>query len=428
MTKPKDINDRFLQFYSSLYTSKNSAEFSTMTEFLDKCNLPKFSEEESKNLNADLSIAEIQKVIMSLKSGKAPGPDGVPSELYKKFSSTPSPYLHRMYTQAQLDGILPPTLTEAIITVIYKKGKDAEEVGSYRPISLLNLDVKMFAKILANRLNPLIGKLVHTDQTGFIPNRNSTFNLRRLFNIMYTKREGNKDLVILSLDAEKAYDQIEWSYLFEVLQRYNFGNNFFAWVRLLYTSPTAQILMNQTLSPPFKLFRGTRQGCPLSALIFMLATEPLAQSIRLDPQIHSYNTKDTTNKISLYADDILLYVTQPQTTIPTILEKINIFGTFSGYRINWNKSILMPAPSIPASALERFPFKISTEKFTYLGIEITMKHTSLFQANFQPLVDKLQSKIQFWKTLPISILGRVNAIKMIFLPQILYLIQNINIL
>lgn len=83
-----------------------------------------------------------------------------------------------MYTQAQLDGTLPPTLTEAIITVIYKKGKDPQELGSYRPISLLNLDGKLFAKILANRLNPLMTKQIHVDQTGYIPNRNSTFNLK----------------------------------------------------------------------------------------------------------------------------------------------------------------------------------------------------------------------------------------------------------
>lgn len=361
LTKPKDINDRFLQFYSSLYTS----ECSIMNEFLDKCNLPKLSDAECKALNTKLSITEIHEAITSLKRGKAPGPDGLPSELYKKFDFILSPYLHRMYVQAQEEGTLPPTLTEATIIMIHKKGKDAQDVGSYRPISLLNLDGKLFAKILANRLNPLMNKLVHMDQTGFIPNRNSTFNLRRLYDIMYTKREGNNDLVILALDAEKAIDQIEWPYLFEVLKRFNFGHDLITWIKLLYKNPSARILTNQTLSPSFGLFRGTRQGCPLSAIIFALAIEPLAQSSRLDPQIYGYDTKNTTNKIS-YADDILLYVTKPQITISTILEKIKLFGTFSGYRINWNKSILMPIHSLPLNTLNLFPFKIATERFTYL--------------------------------------------------------------
>ncbi len=85
-----------------------------------------------------------------------------------------------------------------------------------------------------------------------------------------------------------------------------------------------------------------KTGMPPSPLIFALAIEPLAQSIRLDPQIHGYTTNETINKISLYADDILLYIIHPQITIPALLDKINLFGTFSGYRINWAKSVLMP--------------------------------------------------------------------------------------
>lgn len=117
-------------------------------------------------------------------------------------------------------------------------------------------------------------RLVQQDQTGFVPNRDSTFNLRGLFNIMYTKREPHSDLVILVLDAKKAFDQIEWRYLFEVLSRFNLGDGFLSLIRLIYKNPTAQILTNRTLSSPFKLCRGTRQGCPLSPLIFALAIEP----------------------------------------------------------------------------------------------------------------------------------------------------------
>ena len=339
-----------------------------------------------------------------------------------------SPYLLKLYKHAQANNSLPPTLTEAVITVIHKKGKDPQEASAYRPISLLNVDGKLFAKILANRLNPLLGKLVHIDQTGFIPNRNSTFNLRRLFNIIYTKRGPPTDLTILALDAEKAFDQIEWYYLFEALNRFNLGDKFLSLIKLIYKNPTAQILTNRTISAQFGLQRGTRQGCPLSPLIFALAIEPLAQCIRLNPLIHGYNTNGTTNKISLYADDILLYITQPQITIPALLDTINLFGTFSGYRINWNKSVLMPVHTNNLALLESFPFKISRDKFTYLGIEITRHYSSLFQANFTPLIETLRTKIQFWDTLPISLIGRINAIKMIFLPQLIYLFQNIPVL
>jgi len=79
-------------------------------------------------------------------------------------------------------------------------------------------------------------------------------------------------------------------------------------VKLLYNNPCAQVLTNQILSPCFNLHRGTRQGCPLSPLIFALAIKPLAESIRSDPFFHGYNTQKSLNKISLYADDVLLFV------------------------------------------------------------------------------------------------------------------------
>lgn len=244
---------------------------------------------------------------------------------------------------------------------------------------------------------------------------------------MYTKTGAPTDLVILSLDSEKGFDQIEWQYLFETLTRFNLGDKFLSLIKLIFKNPTAQILTNKTISSPFSLRRGTRQGCPLSPLIFALAIKPLAQNIRLDPQIHGYTTNDTTKKISLYADDILLYITQPQISIPTLLNKIDLFGTFSGYRINWTKSVRMPVHMENLARLDHFPFKISVENITYLGIEVTKHYSSLFQANFPPLIEKLKLRLSFWETLPISLIERINAIKMIFLPQILYLFQNVPI-
>lgn len=108
----------------------------------------------------------MQCAITSLKGNKAPGPDGLPGELlYIKNVMTLCPYIHMMFKQALADGVLPPTLTEAVITVIHKKGKELEEVSSFRLIFLLNQDGKLFSKILVNRLGPLLSKLVHSDQT-----------------------------------------------------------------------------------------------------------------------------------------------------------------------------------------------------------------------------------------------------------------------
>lgn len=109
---------------------------------------------------------------------------------------------------------------------------------------------------LANRLSPLLDKIVHSDQTGLIPGRNSFFNLRRLFNIIYSNNKPKEELAILSLNTEKVFDQVDWPYLFEILKRFNFGEKCISMVKLLYNNPCAQILTNEILSPRFNLYTG----------------------------------------------------------------------------------------------------------------------------------------------------------------------------
>lgn len=138
---------------------------------------------------------------------------------------------------------LPSSMGEALIVLIQKPGKDPILPESYCPISLLQLDVK----ILALQLNKVILSLIHSDQTGFLPNKNTTFNLRRLFmNLQAAHNTGAR--VVVSLDAAEASDSLECSYLWECRRRFDFGPNFIKWLQLLYQVPTARIQVNDRIS------------------------------------------------------------------------------------------------------------------------------------------------------------------------------------
>ena len=142
---------------------------------------------------------------------------------------------------------------------------------------------------------------------------------------------------MVSLDAEKAFDRVEWKYLFAVLQKCGFSEEFIAWIRLLYSSPLAAVISNNTQSDYFPLGRGTRQGCPLSPLLFALAIEPLAVALRLCKDFKGIPRGDLELKVSLYADDLLLYVSDPSLSLPYILDILNQFGKISGYKLNLQK-------------------------------------------------------------------------------------------
>ena len=133
--------------------------------------------------------------------------------------------------------------------------------------------------------------------------------------------------------------------------------------------------------------------------------------------------------INLYADDILLYVSKPQESIPSIMELFNHFGSFSEFQINLDKSELMPVYlNQNSSTLKSVPFKIAEDRFTYLGVTVTRKPERLLEENWKLKITQLKQNIDFWKTLPLSLVGRVNEVKMVVLPRFTYLFQSIHIM
>lgn len=137
---------------------------------------------------------------------------------------------------------------------------------------------------------------------------------------MFPTHEEVGSIVIVSLDVAKAVDSIEWDFLFATLAAFGLGPSFIRWVRLLYSRPCS------ILSPSFSLHRGTRQGCPLSPLLFALAVEPLATRLRLEPKVKGFKLSSSHETVSMNADDTLLYRSDPQDSLHTALSVIKEFG------------------------------------------------------------------------------------------------------
>lgn len=426
-TDPAEINKIFLDFYTNLYTSEYSLNLTDIPNPLNSLNYPKISNDAAGKLGSPISPQEIQEAIKSMQNGKSPGPDGFTVEFYKAYSNLLTPVLVKMYNDSFQIGKLPATLYSASISLLLKKDKDPTSCASYRPISLLNVDFKILAKVLSLRLQDVMSSIISPDQTGFTYGRHSFFNTRRLLNILFSP-SANTPEVIVSLDAEKAFDRVEWEYLFFALDKFGFDPKFISWIRLLYAVPTASIHTNGVRSQQFLLQRGTRQGCPLSPLLFNIAIEPLAIWLRSCDAFKGIIRHGQTHKLSLYADDLLLYISDPLVSLPPILRILDQFGHCSGYKLNFQKSELFfvnhLAKSLPTSS---FPFKIALEGFKYLGISITNSFKDLFSNNFTPLLDKCKSDFARWKSLSLSLIGRVNLIKMIILPKFLYLFQHVPV-
>ena len=374
---PKEIADTFSLYYETLYNLKNDTltpqpNADNISSFLDNIVLPSIDPTSLELLNKPISDEEIIKVIHELPKNKSPGPDGLSGEYYTAFEETLVPYLSNLFNQAANSEALAKELLEAIIITIPKSGKDPTSPLNYRPISLLNSDLKIYAKILANRLVNIIPTLIKPDQVRFVKSRQAPDSTRRMLNIINSIHNNRTPALLLALDAEKAFDRMHWEYISKTLTKFGFNGFIHSAIMALYTQPNAKVYTSGILSRNFPLTNGTRQGCPLSPIIFALAIEPLAEYIRSSPNVRGVTIGQDVHKLGLFADDIILTLTEPDISLPTIHAILEKFKDVSYYKINQEKCFILPM-NIPDSTINSLrpthKYNWDNKSITYLGIQ-----------------------------------------------------------
>uniref|UniRef100_A0A8C6NVZ4 Reverse transcriptase domain-containing protein n=1 Tax=Nothobranchius furzeri TaxID=105023 RepID=A0A8C6NVZ4_NOTFU len=416
-TDAKAVNSTFASFYHSLYRPEESFVQPTCDSFLNIANLPCLTEDESADLELAISLQECELALKAMNMGKSPGPDGIPPEVYRTFWPLLGPLMLNMIQFSISAGNFHRDVNTALISLLLKKGKDPMECSSYRPISLLNADIKIYAKALATRMLKCITKLVHCDQTGFIPSRLASDNVRRLLHVIDKVQDANGHAAVLSLDAMKAFDRLEWPFLWALLKHMGFGPSYITMIKVLYKGPSAAVVTGRSCSSPFPVSRGSRQGCPLSPLLFALSMEPLAQVLGLSNSFSPIVINNTQHRVSLYADDLLLYIDNPVSCMHNILSIFSKYGEVSGFKINWQKSALMWLSRAPDVAQVPLAAPV-VEHFTYLGIDIYPSISNIIKYNFEKTLTKLILDLEKWAKFKNSLCSRVSVIKMNILPRV----------
>lgn len=428
-----EMRDIVHDFYSDLY-SKEDTDGELQTQMLENDNF-KLDESQRNICEGLLTKSECFESVSKMGKMKTPGSDGLPAEFYQKFWYLMGDEITNALNDIYTLGELSESQKLALITLLYKKNNEYD-LGNWRPISLLNVDVKIVSKTLAVRLGKVLPHLIIKLQSCSVKGRTITDNIITIQNLIELCHEHKKNMFVVSLDQLKAFDRLDHQWMLKVLHHYNFGPSFIKWIRILYTDIKSKGIVNGFLTKSISINRGVRQGCPLSPLLYIIAMNPIANDIINDnlivginsfpvPNSIAYFTNRTPNresiKLSAYADDMTCTLNTAE-SVENLIQKFNLYEQISGSKLNVNKTEILKIGNPPSNP---FVENFTKNKLNILGIPFT--HNGVDESKWETIHQNIKRMLSSWSTRKMTIRGRMTLATSVALAQLWYIARCIPI-
>lgn len=407
-------------YYSQLYRPEGPVDILALKTLLDVA--PRLDADDALLLEQDITLSELSGALARTPTGRAPGLDGLPAEFWQTFWPLLGKHFVKLINWCLRNNEpLPTSCSTSAICLLYKGKGSRDDLGSWRPLSLMSCDTKIMCKALAIRLERIAPRIVHGNQAGFVKGRHIHDHILSLqYSIDYCDQIGHPGAILL-LDQQKAFDRVHWSYRDHLLEAMGFGLRFRSYIHLLYRNANAMVQINGHLSPRFPILRGTRQGCPLSPVLFALLDEPFACLLRSSP-LRGLPTPTTPLRLLQFADDKAIGLYAPS-DLPHLLSCLDIYSRGSGARINDSKSeLLLLGPQDQPSALRWSAFPASVilpgTSTRYLGVQIGSRRS--LQAVWAGPLEKIRKTLQAWQSRDLSLRGKCVILRSLAVSQLIY--------
>ena len=400
-------------YYTQLY-KQTTTDSQIQNQLLQKIHT-QATPQQNAALNAPITLSELTNAIEQLPREKTPGRDGIPIEFYQHFWGHIQDHYLEYINEAHLIGFK-DTRNKGLIKLIYKNKGDPKDLYNYRPISLLNCDLKILTKTLANRLKQVLPTIIHKTQTA-VDGRKIDNTIHMTRDLIQLAENENMTAGFIFLDQEKAFDRVNHEFLFTVMKRYNLGTIFINWIKQLYRNATTTVLINGYQTDTIPLTRGVRQGCPISSLLYVLVIEILALQLRQNQNIVGFQIGGEKIVSMHYADDAVIVIKQNQ-CFKEVYKELTDYEQATGAKVNLTKT----------KGLWLGAWKNRTD--TPLGLQWTntnVENLGVFFGNdnpelhtFQKIVTKIEKSLAYWKLFYLSKLAKSRIIEIFIASKLWY--------
>ncbi|KAL0804295.1 hypothetical protein Bca101_096785 [Brassica carinata] len=405
-----------VQFYSDLLGVENGSVTPMTVDQIQQLHPFRCEASASVKLSAIPTDEEIRSTLFSLPKNKAPGPDGFSVEFFTSAWDLVGKDVISAVKSFFTTSVLPRQVNATVISLI-PKVPGADKLSDFRPISLCNTVYKVISKIIASRLQDLTPDIVQRNQVGFVKGRILSENVLLASELVSDfNKEGTVTRGCLQIDITKAYDNVDWRFLFNVLEALELPQNLRNWVRVCVSSPHYSIALNGELAGFFPGKKGLRQGDPISSSLFVIVMDLLSKQLDRAALAHQFiphpKAIDPLVTHLSFADDMLIFFNGDSDSLEGILRILQSFYLNSGLGLNLAKSSLFldgGNAEILKQMADRFGLASGSLPVKYLGLPLMPNKMN--RRDYQPLIDKVIKRISSWTNRHLSFAGRLELIK-----------------
>ena len=320
------------------------------------------------------------------------------------------------FIQAVRVDMFPKGKNTSVIKIIYKKTGECFLLTNYRPISLINVDIKILCKVLANRLKYVLPTIIHQSQTAVFGRRIDQ-TIHTIRDLIELANENDEQAAFIFLDQEKAFDRVDQDFLYKIMKTFGIGEEFISWVKRIYSNATSVLNINGFFSERIQLNRGVRQGCPLSALLYVLVIEILALQLRTNPNIVGFTIEGEKIVSVHYVDDSTIIIKQ-NCCFKEVIKELSEYEEASGAKVNYKKTKGLWTGSWKSRRVPPIDIKWTNENVFNLGVFFGNNDPA--KATFEKILPGFKRQLNYWKQFKLIQIGKARVMETFLASKLIY--------